>query len=122
MEFKQLFFIEGRLLGEAIRGLKPVHGELHPPTSDLYFCQHCGEVYARCPVIKDDGSTTTWQSYRATCRKCAPAKQRWLSDWPGSIWREWDKDFCNALPPAVLQWELERHIESWERIPQGYQT
>lgn len=120
MSYRQLFFIEGRLLGEAPRGLKFVRAELAEPTSDLYFCTLCGEVFAKFPCLRADGSSTPWQSYRTFCRKCA-AKQRYLSEWPGSVWRSWDNEFIAALPVPVLQWELERHIESIERIPNGYQ-
>lgn len=121
MSYKQLFFIEGRLLGEVERGSIMRHATFMEPTSDLYFCGLCGEVYAKFPCLRPDGSSTQWQSYRCICRKCGATKQRWLSEWPGSIWHSWDKEFIAALPVPVLQWELERHIESWERIPNGYQ-
>lgn len=121
MNYRQLFFIEGRLLGEVSRGPIMRHATFMEPTSDLYFCSLCGEAYAKFPCLRPDGSSTQWRSYGRMCRKCGAAKQRWLSEWPGSIWRSWDKEFIAALPVPVLQWELERHIESWERIPKGYQ-
>lgn len=119
MSYRQLFFIEGKLLGEAPRQAEFREKTILEPSSDLYFCGRCGEVFARCPVLRTDGSSTWWQSYRCVCRKCA-SKQHYLSEWPGSIWRSWDHAFLAALPVPVLQWELQRHIDSWERIPDGY--
>ena len=117
---KQLYFIEGRLLGESPRKAIFVHSTLQEPTSDLYFCGRCGKVYATLPVIRADGSSTPWQSYRHICRQCGVSHQRFLGDWPGSIWRSWDHDFLATLPVSVLQWELERHLDAYERIPNGY--
>jgi len=119
MSYRQLFFIEGKLLGEAQRGRTMHHATLMEPTSDLYFCSHCGEVFAKFPCLRPDGSSTPWQSYRTMCRKCGP-RQSFLTEWPGSVWRGWDHEFLAALPVSVLQWELERHLDSWERIPNGY--
>jgi len=121
MNYRQLFFIEGRLLAEAPRSRIMRHATFMEPTSDLYFCGLCGEVYAKFPCLRPDGSSTPWQSYRCVCRKCGATRQRWLSEWPGSVWRSWDKEFLAALPVPVLQWELLRHIESHERVPNGYQ-
>lgn len=120
MNYRQLFFIEGRLLGEATRGPIMRHATFMEPSSDLYFCSLCGDVYARLPCLRPDGTQTPWQAYRCMCRKCGTTRQRFLSEWPGSVWREWDDEFLAALPVPVLQWELMRHIESWERIPNGY--
>jgi hypothetical protein len=121
MPFRQLFFIEGKLLGETQRAKVFVHSDLTEPTSDLYFCGLCGDVYARLPCLRADGSSTPWQSYRCLCRKCGESKQRFISEWPGSIWRSWDREFLEALPPEVLAWELLRHLDSWQRFPEGYQ-
>lgn len=118
--FRQLYFLEGRLVAESPRGLVPCHEVLAEPTSDLYFCHICGDVFARFPILRADGSSTTWQSYRSMCRRCGPAHQRYLSEHPGSVWRTWDKPFLEALPVAVLQWELERHLDSLERFQHAF--
>ena len=120
MPLRQLFFIESRLLGEAPRGKVFWHEQLAEPPSDLFYCPICGEVWAKFPILRDDGSCCKWQSYSRMCRKCGPKHQRFLSDWPGSVTRTWDREYMQALPVPVLVWELERHIESWERIPHGY--
>lgn len=113
MKFRQLYFLEGKLLAESLRGLLPLGFE---PTSDLYFCGFCGDVFAKCPCLREDGSETPWQSYRTTCRRCQ-AKSDFPPDivCPGSIWRSWDSPFNAALPMPVLAWELERHIECYTR-------
>ena len=118
--YKQLFFIEGKLFGEASRGTTMRHASFIEPSSDLYFCSACGEVFAKFPCLRPDGSQTTWQSHRCMCRKCGPQHQQFFSQFPGSIWRSWDKDFLAALPVSVLQWELNRHLDSIERFPNGY--
>ena len=118
--FRQLFIIENRLLGEAPRSASIRFAELVEPLSYLWFCQHCGETYARTPVYRKDGTLTPWQSHRATCRKCS-SRQRFFSEFPGSIWLSWDSEFLAALPPAVLAWELERAAVSFETFG-GYAT
>ena len=121
MSFRQLFFIENKLLGEAPRGLTRWADTYAEPTSDLYFCLHCGDVFARLPVLRADGSTTKWQSYRGVCRSCGVKHGTPYSSFPGSIWRCWDAAFLAALPVPVLQWEFLRHIDNLERNPNGYQ-
>ena len=114
MPFRQLFFVEGQLLGSALRAPVLVHTELVPPASGLWFCQHCGEVYAKAPVVDEStGHPTPWQSYRGLCRKCA-ALSPFASEIPGSIWLSWDRDFLAALPPDVLTWEFLRHLDRVE--------
>ena len=108
----QLFFIEGKLLGEAprllIRTDRDVWGA---PLSRLFFCARCGEVFARCPVLKDDGEHSLWSPVYALCRRCAPLGNLI----PGSIWF-YEEPFVAAFPDAVLRWELERHLDYHERF------
>jgi len=118
MTYRQLFFVEGRLLGETPRSLVFVHAELQAPMSYLFFCQDCGEVYARCPVVRSDGVISKWQSFRRICSHCAE-HSKFLNDWPGCITLSWDYDFTEAFPMPVLQYELERHIQHYERIHNG---
>ena len=114
MPFRQLFFIEGKLLGSAVRAPVLTFGELAAPLSGLWFCQHCGEVFAKAPVIDDTTNRPTpWQSHRSLCRKCAPSSP-FASEIPGSIWLSWDRDFLAALPATVLTWEFLRHLDRVE--------
>lgn len=112
---RQLFFIEGRLLGEAERAPLLIHAEVQSPNSDLYFCTHCGDVFARFPVTHASGKLSPWQSYRSICRKCH-SRSTAMYNVPGSIWRSWDTPFTDSLPQAILSWELDRHLDHLERI------
>ena len=112
---RQLFFIEGQLLGEAARGLHIIHGQAQEPTSDLCFCQFCGVVYANLPVVLPSGRNTPYQSHRGVCRGCC-SRVADLYYTPGSIWRQWDTAFTEALPLAVLKRELLLHLDQLERF------
>jgi len=113
VSFRQLYFIEGQLVGEAFRGFSTAHRTGAPPTSDLYFCRICGEVFAKFPCLALSGAATPWQSYRALCRKCKPVHA--CIEIPGSIWRGYDQEFTEALPLPVLRWELDKQLEEYER-------
>ena len=112
MHYRQAFFIEGKLLGFAQRGMVLRAGMLHEPSSDLYFCRLCGEVFAQFPCTTSNGSLTEWQSYAGICKRCGKLTGiRHARRWPGSIWRSWDQEFLAALPPAVLHREFQLHLE-----------
>lgn len=119
MKLNQLFFIEATLRGQAERELVYVHNERRRPMSGLYFCSECGEVWAKCPVVGDDGVASPWQSYRTLCRKCFHYSKT-MFQVPGSLTLSWDKDFMQALPMPVLAWELDRHLDHYERVHSGY--
>lgn len=120
MQFRQLFIIESHLLGEAQRSASLRHAELAEPLSYFWFCRKCGDIFARAPVYRKDGTLTEFQAQKSLCRKCA-AHQRFFSEFPGSIWLSWDHEFLAALPQAVLAWELERAAVSFETFG-GYAT
>ena len=111
---RQLFFLDGKLLGEAPRTLLNIHGEAQEPTSDLYFCQRCGVIYANLPVLHPNGRNTSYQSHRGLCHRCTGGHIGFHLT-PGSLWREWDTPFLQALPLAVLQRELLLHLDHLER-------
>ena len=113
MSYRQLFFISGSLLGETSRAvLLPVTGGWAAPLRALFFCVHCGEVFAKCPVVGAGGAVRPWQSFARCCGKC---KAESLFEVPGSLWIPWDQDFLSSLPPPVLQYELLRHLDHFER-------
>ncbi len=103
----QHYIIAGAYLGSAPRRLVFVHGEPRLPESVLYYCRYCGEVFAKCPV----DSSSQWQAYAMCCGRCPP---RSVFDIPGSVYRDWDRDFVAALPEPVLRQELQRLFDLLE--------
>jgi len=104
----QFFFIEGQLIDRVER---EVNDHCH---SYVFVCECCGEVYAKTPLSSSVG-TWHWEAVTGRCSKESPHKLYGFV--PGSIMtKHWDKPFIDALPMPVLQWELERHIQAYERI------
>lgn len=108
MKYTQFFFVEDRLLAQAPREGFFSQGQLWEPSSDLYMCPVCGEVHARLPVSRPDGSTTHWMAWARVCRRCV-GKSQWESEPGGSLWRSWDREFLEALPPEILLREFQLH-------------
>jgi hypothetical protein len=114
LAFRQLYFLEGKLLAESPRGLYLNKGDWAKPSSYLFICSYCGEVFAKCPSINKEGKVERWQGWHKICRKCPPVYPIDF-ECPGSIWLEWDTSFIAAFPTPVLQWELQRHLDFYER-------
>lgn len=104
--YPQHFIVEGKYLGTAQRKLSIVHHEVQAPYSYAYFCPHCAELWARCPVEVPSGHAP-FQVWSIPCRKHPIDSLRV----PGSLFLEWDKTFNNCLPEGVLRWELDRHLD-----------
>lgn len=113
--FTQHYLIAGQHLGSAPRKAERKGTLVCAPSSLTYFCQHCGVTYAMMPVVSVAGKVSPWHSHRGTCRNCEPRWPDSVLDVPGSIWQGWDKDFTEALPLPVLQYEFERQLENWEK-------
>ena len=103
--YKQLFEIEGELLGETERTREIRTAAA--PFSMAYFCPKCARIWARCPVEKEPWMVTT-----VTCKACGKLS---LISIPGSIWRALDDEFNEALPRAVLLRELSLHLEWYDK-------
>lgn len=104
----QQFLIQGRFIAEAPRN--PVR-ECNPlfRTSAHYYCERCGEIYATVLVSP---SPYGWTTYRGHCESCPPFPSVFL---PGSIWRDWDREFLLSLPAPILQRELFIHLKHLEK-------
>lgn len=102
------YFIDGQYLGQGRRSWEFFHNQPIPPESKAFFCEHCGEVWAR--VVSTEG-TKHFAVYSMGCAKCRNP-YRFMNP-PGSIWMDWDKDWQDAMPKAVLQRELRLHCEFW---------
>lgn len=101
----QHFIIEGRYLGSAERLFSLTRGA--SPLSYGFFCHHCGEVFAKCPI-----EGRAWQYWSRTCAKCPGGGT--LGE-PGSIWLSWDEEFVDALPQPVLLHEFKRLLIEYDR-------
>jgi len=119
MPYLQHFFIEGQYIGSAERHVVRVHESVQPPWSMIFYCERCGDVYAKAPIELGRGPKggtliSRFQSYSGLCRRHPPTHM--FAEIPGSIWKHWDHDFIAALPMPVLRWELERHLDAYERL------
>ena len=104
----QHFIIEGKHMGTAPRTPVRVHDRLSLPDSSAFFCPVCGDVWAQCPIVLEDGSVSPWMPWRMKCRKHAAA---YSVEVPGSLFQIWDKPFNDAMPEAVLWWEFNRLLD-----------
>ena len=109
MKYTQTFFIENRYLGCRERIHEVIHAEKVAPSSQLWFCPSCGEVWARIPSISLFDSTSPWQSFRRSCRKCGENQEESF-EIPGSILLLWEFDLIDTLPEDVVRWEFERNF------------
>lgn len=116
MPYTQHFIVHGKPLGTALRKPKQVHEELQAPTSYAFFCPHCAELWARCPVVATvGGRTEIWQVFRMACRACPSYSYQGIA---GSMLLNWDEPFNNSFPLEVLRREFQLHLDS---LPQELQ-
>lgn len=73
-----------------------------------YFCPLCGEVWAKATV-----HGAVYNVWAAKCDRHPDREIYW--EWAGSIWRDWERDFEDAMPRRVLERELELHMKAAER-------
>jgi len=109
MQYIQHFFLSGQHFGSAARSPVLRRVGVFAPTSDLYFCTLCGQVYATCPC----DPPTHWQSYAGICSRHPYQNSMQI---PGSIWRDGDQEFLAALPHAVLRHELTVHLTHTQEL------
>jgi hypothetical protein len=110
--YPQHFFVEGKYLGTAQRGLALHAGQYAPPVSFAFFCPHCADLWARCPVGDYNGTDRDWMVWTMACRK-HPSRTFSVA---GSLYLAWEKSFSDSFPPELLAWELDRHLDYAERI------
>lgn len=107
---KQHFFLEGKYLGCSSRYPLSRTGASTQVYSYAFLCPRCGELWARCPTSEPE---TPWHFIAKECRKHGRANVEAAG---GSIWLSWEPEFLEAFTDAVLRWEFDRHLETWERI------
>jgi len=106
--FTQLFFADGALLGSAPRQRELVGGEFQAPLSLQFYCETCGEVWAKAPVQHADGAQSPWLAYRSGCRK----HPNHHSQPGGTLFMAWLPDVSTAFPEGVLR----REFHLWDNF------
>lgn len=96
---KQHFIIEGEYLGTGLRKDYSTVGTNLEVYSYAFFCKHCGRVWASCPV-EHPSKKIEWM----VCNIVCPQDTR--TDYGGSIWLSYDKEFIEAFTPAVISREF----------------
>lgn len=97
-------FIDGRYYGRMDLPFGRV-GKVHtPPEGAVFFCPHCGDVWAR---VLEEGRYH--QGYAVGCSK----HSHW--DVPGSLWLSWDSNWNAALPPDAIRREFLLTLDHWSR-------
>lgn len=99
MKYKQSFFINGKYYGSFPRRALSRDGIKFVPRSYLFYCEKCGEVYARCPVVDENKQQLIWTSLLGICEKCHSPS---VFHAPGSIWSGWDEDFVEIFSRELL--------------------
>lgn len=93
-------------------GPDPVWNHLGFPKSLAWFCQHCGEVWARrrCPNFST--FPNYFLCYTHPCKACRPEGS--AIDPSGSIWSVLLENERAALPEYLLRREFELHLD-WKQ-------
>lgn len=94
----QHFSAHGLYLGSRqIPPFRPGTFGMESPRSLAYFCQSCGETWAK---VKNEGTSLWFVRYR-TCLECGDGT---LSSAPH--WKEDQAQFADDWPPAAIEWEF----------------
>lgn len=104
----QSYIVEGKYLGEVTVPKEITHATIHHPFSTAYFCPHCAEIWARCPVQENP----EFHVLTVPCRK-HPSRAFQIA---GSLLVVNKVSlFPLYLPDALVRWEFDRHLEYWEQ-------
>ena len=102
------FIIEGQVTATLHPGPPElVHGQPEPRESLAYFCETCGEVWAR---VVEGG-----RPFRVISMSCSRHPRPYPSAVGGSLWLIWDRAFNDSLPPAVMRRELDLHLKHYDK-------
>ncbi len=114
MSFTQQFIINGRYLGTAERKHTFTHGQITAPSSYAFFCPHCANIWARCPVTqKYTEATSFFQVLSIPCERCP---MRLPYHIPGSVFLSWDKEFSEAFPDELIAHEFNQAVKLYEGV------
>jgi len=109
MSYTQHYIIEGKLIGSSPREGIFIHGIPTSADSIACFCPVCAEVWARCPVIADNGKVSFFQVCLMPCRLHSFHGSLFI---PGSLLLPMDKAFNTAwlAHEAAVRWEFQVHM------------
>lgn len=108
------YWWRNKYLGEADRPPFTERGKEFPVEGACFFCEKCGEIWAR--VVVEGQPFRVW---------AVPCERHESPYWPivwGSMWLEWDKEHNSALPLPALLREVEVHMHHYERLKERYET
>jgi len=109
MPYTQHYFVRNEYFGSVERTKISVRTQIAPPHGKAFFCPICAELWAVCPV---DGQATQAITRFCERHKAGDSVGGWSSghvsryDFPGSLWLEWEPEWNQALPLALLEREL----------------
>lgn len=105
----QTIFIRSQCYGQpVVRVLEQVRETMQTPCGKAWFCEQCGEVWARAVVSA--------RPFRVLSAPCEEHNDGLLMlRVPGSILIPLDNDFNNSLPLEVWKREFELHTRFFER-------
>ena len=107
------FIIGGKLLGSAAIPLPYAQSDRYALTSYAYFCPHCGDTWARCPVeIPAWQQPSQWTVWNCPCKSC----KAYSGQVPGSLLFPWDAVYSELVLSAIPHWEFQRHLDHAERL------
>lgn len=109
----QTIFIKSQAYGQpVIRGLELVHAQLQRAEGRAWFCETCGEVWARAVV---EGGV-----FRVLSAPCEDHLDSLMNiRIPGSLLIPLEKEFNDSLPLELWRREFELHVRFFERQNQS---
>ena len=106
------FIVHGKLLGSAPIPLPYAQSDRYALTSYAYFCPHCGDTWARCPVeIPAWDTPRHWSVWNLPCKSC----KAYGGQVPGSLLLSWDREYSALVLSTITEWEFQRHLDHAER-------
>lgn len=112
MKYFAHFFIANSYKGMGEIKLHYFKGGSRPTPSLLFFCEFCGDTFARVVVKDEEGEVQEWEAWRKCCSKCKQ-KSVFYSP-PGAIYCSWLPEVLEAMPKEVLERELLLTIKALE--------
>ena len=102
------FFVGSAYMGSGQRDMLNHDPRHSPPLSVAFFCQRCGEVWARS-ALQD-------QAYECWSMLCEKHTVEYPFQVPGSTWMPWDRGHNESLSDEMLKREFIIHLAHYDRF------